>query len=60
MVQENTGNVKQVPVRIPVELWRKCMHRMVDEERGSFQALIIECLEAYAAGEPVDVRTPSK
>lgn len=58
---KESSNPKQVSVRVPVALWRKCMHRMVDEERGGFQALIIEWLEEYANSDetaPPQRKTP--
>ena len=49
---------KQLSVRIPVGLFKRCLHRMVDDGVG-WQELITGMLEAYAAGDPANAEKPS-
>jgi hypothetical protein len=43
-------NLKQISVRIPQDIWVKCVHRLVDENIG-FQQLLLGVAEQYAEGK---------
>ncbi len=44
--------MKAITVRLPDDVWRACIHRLVDEEM-TWQGLIEPICERYAAGEDV-------
>lgn len=55
---KKSEDTKQIPVRIPLPLWKACHHRMVDDMVG-WQELIIGMLEKYAAEDPANDENPS-
>jgi len=54
-----SAEMKQLSIRIPVSLFKACLHRMVDDEIG-WQELITGMLEKYAAGNPANAEKPSE
>lgn len=44
--------MKAITVRLPDEVWKRCVHRLVDEEL-TWQGLIEPLMARYAAGDNI-------